>query len=46
MRDRRLRHELQDLGANAFLFKPLPPDELIQTLRRFVDLHERNMELT
>jgi DNA-binding response OmpR family regulator len=46
MRDRRLRHKLQDLGANEFLYKPLPPDELIQTLRRFVDLRERNTELT
>jgi CheY-like chemotaxis protein len=46
MRDRRLRHKLQDLGANAFLYKPLPPDELIQTLRRFVELREPNMELT
>jgi chemosensory pili system protein ChpA (sensor histidine kinase/response regulator) len=46
MRDRRLRHKLQDLGANAFLYKPLPPDELIQTLRRFVELRECHMELT
>jgi DNA-binding response OmpR family regulator len=41
MRDRRLRHKLQDLGANEFLYKPLSPDELIGTLRRFVVLRER-----
>ena len=40
MRDRRLKYRLLNLGANEFLYKPLPLDELTRTLGRFVDLHE------
>src|SRR5262245_52082677 len=44
LRDRQLRHKLQDLGADEFLYKPLALDELTQRLRRFVDLRERDLE--
>jgi DNA-binding response OmpR family regulator len=44
VRDRRLKHRLLNLGADAFLCKPLPLDELTHTLGRFVDLHEREDE--
>jgi DNA-binding response OmpR family regulator len=41
IRDRRLRHHLLELGADAFLQKPLPLDELTRTLSRFVELRKR-----
>jgi DNA-binding response OmpR family regulator len=44
LRDRQLRHKLQDLGADEFLYKPLPLDELTQKLRRFIDLRDRALE--
>src|SRR5215831_10442305 len=46
LRDRQLRHKLQDLGADEFLYKPLPLDELTQKLRRFIDLRDRELETT
>jgi len=45
MRDRRLKRRLLNLGANEFLYKPLPLDELTRTLGRFVELHEREAEI-
>lgn len=45
MRDRRLKHRLLNLGANEFLCKPLPLDELTRTLGRFVDLRERKADI-
>jgi len=44
IRDRRLRHHLLELGADAFLQKPLPLDELTLTLSRFVELRKRANE--
>ena len=41
LRDRRLKQKLLNLGADVFLCKPLSLDELTHTLRRFVDLRER-----
>ena len=46
MRDRHLKHKLLNLGANEFLCKPLPLDELTRTLGRFVEFHEREAEIT
>jgi len=45
MRDRRIRHHLLDLGADAFLQKPLPLEELMRTLSRFVELRKRDDEI-
>src|SRR5262245_7831900 len=44
MRDRRLKHRLLNLGADAYLCKPLLLDDLTRTLGRFVELHERTAE--
>jgi DNA-binding response OmpR family regulator len=44
MRDRRLKHRLLSLGADAYLTKPLLLDDLARTLSRFVDLRERQTE--
>jgi DNA-binding response OmpR family regulator len=44
MRDRRLKHRLLNLGADAYLCKPLLLDDLTRTLGRFVELHERKAE--
>jgi len=46
LRDRRLRHKLLSLGANEFLRKPFPLDELTRTLSSFVTLRERDTETT
>ena len=45
MRDRRIKHKLLTLGANAFLCKPLALEELTRTLERFVELREREPEV-
>jgi len=44
MRDRRLKHRLLNLGAEAYLCKPLLLDDLTRTLGHFVELHERKAE--
>lgn len=41
LRDRGLKQKLMNLGASAFLYKPLPLDELTAALGRFVELRER-----
>jgi DNA-binding response OmpR family regulator len=45
IRDRRVKRRLLNLGANAYLCKPLPLDDLTRTLGRFVDLREREAEI-
>jgi DNA-binding response OmpR family regulator len=45
MRDRRIKQRLRKLGANEYLCKPLPLDDLTRTLRRFVDLQQREPEI-
>jgi DNA-binding response OmpR family regulator len=45
MRDRRTKRRLLNLGANAYLCKPLPLDDLTRTLGQFVELREREAEV-
>lgn len=42
MRDPNLKHRLLNGGAEAFLQKPAPFDELLHQIGRFVDLRQRD----
>lgn len=45
MRDPNLKSRLLQAGAEAFLQKPVPFDELVHHVSRFVDLRERESEV-